>query len=278
MSSPWIDLTAPISAETPVYPGDPVVHFDVLEAGEAVECNGELLRPPIIRHMHMSSHTGTHIDAPAHITAGAKTVDDISLDTLVGGAAIIFLPDCEKITGKLLAPVLLKIASTSTTITRMLLLTDFSTAPTPWYRQPFPSSFPHLTADAAQLLVQNQFQFVGIDSPSIDAIDAESLPVHRTILGSGAVVLEGIDATPLQVSALQSKHLRRSSEVLPGTIQHAGLDWELITLGDIDDGSRHSSAVALAIVELVALPMKIQQGDGAPTRVIVRSRPLQATA
>jgi arylformamidase len=43
------------------------------------------------------------------------------------------------------------------------------------------------------LLVDLGVQLVGIDYLSVDAFDRQDFPVHRTLLGAGVVILEGLD-------------------------------------------------------------------------------------
>ena len=80
-----IDLTYPLSAETTMFPGLPkpeiTPHCTVEEAGANVT------------RLSFISHTGTHIDAPRHMLDGAQTVDEISLDRLIGEAAVVDISD-----------------------------------------------------------------------------------------------------------------------------------------------------------------------------------------
>ncbi|KAF5317178.1 hypothetical protein D9611_003750 [Ephemerocybe angulata] len=85
-SSQFIDLTHSISLTTTrptIYPGDPDLqissHTTVQKDGYAV------------RSLHFGTHTGTHIDAPAHFVEGGRTVDQISFDELVGRALVVDL-------------------------------------------------------------------------------------------------------------------------------------------------------------------------------------------
>ena len=62
---PIYDLTAPITLDTPVFPGDPSFESDEvqsLEQGDAYS----------LRHLHLSNHMGTHIDFPAHVIKGGE--------------------------------------------------------------------------------------------------------------------------------------------------------------------------------------------------------------
>jgi arylformamidase len=93
-----------------------------------------------------------------------------------------------------------------------------------WGQKGMAKEFVYITPGAARLLVDNAIKLVGIDYLSVEKLDAEEPETHLTLLGAGAIIIEGLD-------------LR---EVEPG-------DYELI-----------------------CLPLKIKDGDGAPARVILK--------
>lgn len=71
-----IDLSVPINEQTPVYPGDPAVK---------IAPAGNLERDGYCDHLiSLGTHVGTHIDAPAHMVAGGKTLNQIPLDHFIG--------------------------------------------------------------------------------------------------------------------------------------------------------------------------------------------------
>src|SRR3972149_5758731 len=79
--SPFYDISMPISPDMPIFPGDPGV-----EITPALEmARGDMADVALLK---MGSHTGTHIDAPAHMFPGGTTVDRLALDVLVGDAVV----------------------------------------------------------------------------------------------------------------------------------------------------------------------------------------------
>ena len=78
---PLVDLSHPLTTGMPVYPGDPEVTFapalTVAADGVAVE------------RLDLGSHSGTHLDAPAHSIPGGRTVDRIPLELLWGPARVL---------------------------------------------------------------------------------------------------------------------------------------------------------------------------------------------
>jgi arylformamidase len=78
-----------------VWPGDPQVQMQRISNIEAGD-------PSNVTQITMSCHTGTHVDAPDHFLNNGKTVENLSLDLLVGRAYVLYLPDVDMITASVL--------------------------------------------------------------------------------------------------------------------------------------------------------------------------------
>ena len=78
-----IDLTLTISESIPSFPGSPKPQFIHWSNLKEHGYNLELL--------FLSSHTGTHLDAPYHFAKNGTKIDQISLDRLLGKAILIKL-------------------------------------------------------------------------------------------------------------------------------------------------------------------------------------------
>jgi arylformamidase len=89
------DISVPISAELPVWPGDPPI---VLERYKVIS-KGNTSNDSRIA---CSVHSGTHVDAPAHFIENGNTVEELPLDTLMGPATVVELPEVDIITPELL--------------------------------------------------------------------------------------------------------------------------------------------------------------------------------
>lgn len=77
----FVDLSHPIKSGMPVYPGDPEV---TVEPALTIARDGGA-----VSRLTLSSHTGTHMDAPRHTVEGGAAIDEIPLDWLVGEALIL---------------------------------------------------------------------------------------------------------------------------------------------------------------------------------------------
>ena len=164
-----IDVTRPLSENSVVFPGDQTPHFSQSERGLY-----------LISDLHMSSHSGTHIDAPVHYLKCGDTIDTIPLTSLIGSCRVLDLRD----TGSAITASHLK--GRIGNADRLLLKTEFSS------RDRFSEDYPHITLDAAQLITRSGIVCVGIDSPSVEVYDCDGT-VHRELLGHGCIIIELLD-------------------------------------------------------------------------------------
>src|ERR1700730_7824900 len=80
------DVSVPISARTPTYPGDPGIEIRPWLS----LANGD---PANVSAIYFGAHTGTHVDAPAHFIEDAPTLESMDLHTLIGEVQVIELPN-----------------------------------------------------------------------------------------------------------------------------------------------------------------------------------------
>jgi len=164
-----IDVTRPLKYDMLVYPGDLIPSFRQVDHGRY-----------LISDLHLSSHTGTHIDAPVHYLKSGDTIDTIPLSHLIGRCQVIDVSDAgtlitaEHLSGKLDG------------VKRVLLKTRFSG------RAAFSDEYPSLARDAACLITDQGIECVGIDSPSIESFNCDG-SVHRQLLGNGCIIIELLD-------------------------------------------------------------------------------------
>lgn len=153
--TPFVDLTHPIGPDTPVFPGDDPVRVRVLSD---VRAGG----PYTARRLKLGTHSGTHVDAPAHLLPDGSTVGDLPLDLWVGPAQLI---DAVGFEGAAIgqAP-------------RLLVAGCPDGIPVAWARS----------------IVAAGIRLVGIDGPSFDPVASTDLPVHRLLLAAGVVLLESL--------------------------------------------------------------------------------------
>lgn len=171
------DISVPISSDLPVYPGDPEIQMERIMSLE----NGDVAN---VTRLCCTTHIGTHIDPPSHFIAGAISVDQLQLETLIGPARVVDVGDVPAITAELLHSCDLGGA------TRVLFKSRNSDF---WPdAKTFREDFVYIAPDAAQLLVERGMRLVGIDYLSVERFDFDEPTTHLTLLGANVVIVEGL--------------------------------------------------------------------------------------
>ena len=174
-----IDLTHPISEDMPVYPG---TEPPVVVAGCTVAEHGFYERK-----ISMYTHTGTHVDPPAHLLEDGKTLDDFSVDHFFGPAAVIDVSGTENRTIEVaeLEPHLERIEG----IDFLLIRTGWSRY---WGTDRYFSGFPVLSLEAAGMVAELGLKGIGFDTISPDPVESKSLPVHRVLMAAELILIENL--------------------------------------------------------------------------------------
>ena len=179
------DVTRTISNQVAVWPGDPQVFLERIHKIEEGSNSN-------VSRLELSVHTGTHVDAPRHFIQGAKTVETLPLDILVGPAQVVQLADSiDLITADVVAK-----AGIQPGVQRLIFKTrntSFWTDGNP----PFHTDFVAVNEDAAEVLVAMGIRLVGIDYLSI-APFKKSRPTHEVLLKAEMVIVEGLDLREVQ--------------------------------------------------------------------------------
>ena len=177
-----IDLTLTVSDKIPTFPGSPQPSFIPWENVKEDGYNLELL--------FLSTHTGTHMDAPYHFLEKGAKIHEISLKKLVSEAVLIKskkkgdesitkidIQKFEKKHGK---------------------IDDFSSVIffTGWQRnlqnKYYFTKNPGLSVSAAKYLASKKINLVGIDSPSIDLGKDSKFSVHQIFAKKGMLIVENL--------------------------------------------------------------------------------------
>jgi arylformamidase len=149
----------------------------------------------------MSVHTGCHVESELHVAEGGRAIDALPLESVIGSAVVLDL-------GLVPERALLDAAALSEANDRLgevgesISPGDVVLLRTGWADRALggPDYFwlsPALTADAAQWLVAREPRCVACDFFEEPAArdpgwDAGEFVVHRTILGAGIPLVEGV--------------------------------------------------------------------------------------
>jgi len=167
----FVDLSHPISEEMSTYPSDPDISI--------VREKEIHLDRTLLHRFTMGTHTGTHLDAPAHIISGGKTLDDFPLSSFTGKTVKVDLDsiiELEKVDEKVNG-----------------IIFDSS-----WYRrfkEPeiyFGSDRPEIPIYLVKKVIEMGIKYFGCDLPSVDVSGSEDKPIHNALLGANIIVYESL--------------------------------------------------------------------------------------
>ena len=186
-----IDLTLTISKSIPSFPGSPTPQFISWSNLKEDGYNLELL--------FLSSHTGTHLDAPFHFVKNGIKIDQIPLGRLMGKAILI------KIKKPKNSPIrksdILEFEKKNGNIPDKSSVFFFTDWQKNLKKDNYFTENPGLALSAATYLAQKKTNLVGIDSPSIDLGKDESFSVHHVLSKNNILIVENL----ANLNKIQSK-------------------------------------------------------------------------
>lgn len=170
----FIDVSQTLKAGVPVWPGDTEFSYDLAwtkDEGGSVN----------VGTLTMSTHSGTHIDAPFHFDDEGRKILDLDPAVYAGPARVVEVPENASIgAGKLRGHEL-------EGVSRLLIKTGS------WReRSVFPERITYLRPDAAAFLARRGVRLVGVDVPSVDPLESKDLPAHHALHKNGIHILEGL--------------------------------------------------------------------------------------
>ena len=171
-----IDLTMRITPSIRVYPGSPQPSFIPWSKFDRHGYDSEA--------MFMSTHTGTHVDAPSHFKPGLASIDLISTDRLVCNAVLIRV---EKSANQLIE---------EQDLGNQISEGDAVVIATGWEKRSssrnYMSENPGLSEQAARYLARKRVNAVAIDCPSIDGGADSRFIAHNILLSCNILVVENL--------------------------------------------------------------------------------------
>ena len=176
-----IDISVSLSPDTVVYPGDPKVKVEVFK--EWSETTSKL------SEISMGTHSGTHLDSPAHCLKDGKSIEDLPLDVFVGPARVLdFSLLSEKITKEDLVGKNVKSGE------RILVKTRNSKEGFSIWR----NNFVYLDGDAADYLAEIGIKLFGIDTWSVKQKGSKDNRPHTALLSRDVPILETINLVDVE--------------------------------------------------------------------------------
>lgn len=211
-----VDLSTELYHEKPASPGEPPTGF--------IAVNTVARYGWALTQIVLSTHMGTHMDAPAHFLEAGLTIDEIPLSQALGPARVLRIP--KQRGEEISVEELNRYGSVIEPGSRILIETGWSRL---IGRTEYFEGFPGLSPAAARFLAERRIALLGLDIPSPHPTEYKI--VHETLFGAGIVILEelvnlaqlpdqpfllialplrlkGLDGSPLRAVAIVDAELR----------------------------------------------------------------------
>ncbi len=178
----YIDISHPFDVTTPVYPGS---EPPAITQESTIQNNGFNEK-----QICFSIHSGTHIDAPAHMLTGGATIDSLDISHYTGRGYAIDVSACSKgkIDISMLSPHREKLESA-----------DFLILHSGWHMYSsgaeYYSGFPVLSDEAAEWIAGFSLKGIGVDMVSVDPVNSTDYVNHMTFFRRNMIIIENLKDT-----------------------------------------------------------------------------------
>ena len=173
------DISQTLRPGLPVWPGDTEFAFErtwLMEDGSPVN----------VGRMTMSTHSGSHGDAPLHYSATAADIASVALDPYLGECLVV---DARNASGAVQIADLPPLNGAE-----RVLLRTFETFP----HDEWDSAFTAIAPETIRWLAAQGVRLIGTDAPSVDPQESKTMDAHKAVLAADMRILEGLvlDAVP----------------------------------------------------------------------------------
>ena len=166
-----VDLSHSLFNGAPSYPSDPKI---IISKEKYIQHDNSMLHTIVF-----GTHSGTHLDVPAHVMENGKTLSDFPLETFCGKAVRVDQTNysqLEKQSNHLEAVIF--DAGWHTLVDDPNIF--------------FGKARPEIPEDLVQYILHNNIKIFGCDLPSVDASGIKDKPVHKALLGNDVIVYESL--------------------------------------------------------------------------------------
>ena len=180
-----IDITAPVSPRSVMWPGDDPPYHEFTSHTDRGD-------PSTVSRWSLSAHTGTHVDARMHFIPGGWTIESLELSRTVGPCLVVDLTHVER----RIERADLEAAGVAGQV-RVLLKTRNSILEL-LSRSEFEEGYVGISREAAEYLVEIGAETVGVDYLSVEPFEDKEFNTHHALLGADLVILEGLLLTDVE--------------------------------------------------------------------------------
>jgi arylformamidase len=187
------DISRVLSDELAPWPGDTPFHFALnWKMAEGATVN--------VGAINMGVHNGTHADATFHFDQGGETIENMPLEPYLGDAVVVDLGQIFGGVGEgfdrtpqITVAHLEESSALLEQAPRLLLKTGV------WKdSKVFPDWIPTIAPDVPEWLRQRKLKLIGLDLPSVDAIEAKKLTNHHALAAAGVAIVESLDLSEIE--------------------------------------------------------------------------------
>lgn len=204
------DISPPVEARTPVWPGDTPVAIErvwKMDAGSPVN----------VARMTLSPHTGAHADAPLHYDAAGAPIGAVAIEPYLGACRVI---DCIG-AAPFVTPA--HVAGSLDNVPPRVLLRTYERVPLDVWDDAFCAVAP----ETLDLLALHGVMLIGTDTPSLDPQTSKTMDAHLRVRAHRMAILEGLVldgiepgdyeliALPLKLTTLDASPVRAVLRALP---------------------------------------------------------------
>jgi arylformamidase len=174
------DISLPITPDMVIYPGTRKTSIRQVTSKSGSS---------ILSEIELTSHTGTHIDAPNHVIEDGEGIDSIPLNTFYGRCRVIDMTHCEaEITEKDLKHAKIREGE------RLLFKTTNSIRGF----ETFYEDYVYLSGESAEFLAERRVLLVGIDSLSVKKRGLSDNTAHSALLSENIPIIEGLNLSAVE--------------------------------------------------------------------------------
>ncbi len=175
------DISQTLRPGLPVWPGD-------TEFSEARTWQLDAECPVNVSRFTLSTHSGSHADAPLHYDAAGRTIAEVDLLPYLGPCRVIDVSDSHgAITPDLLADF-------AEGLPARVLLRSYASVP----QDIWDAEFRAVADSTINWLAERGVRLIGTDTPSLDPQESKTMDAHHAVRRHGMAILEGLilDAVP----------------------------------------------------------------------------------
>lgn len=170
------DITRTLNPEMAVWPGDTPFGMQII-----MDMNqGDMVN---LTTLTLSSHTGTHVDAPRHFVNTGSPLEQVSLESYIGPATVVTV---NRPAGPLTPA---DFPGLNWNRVQRLLVHSAASALSP---EQFCAQYVYPSVELADWLGRHGVLLFGSDAPSMDAADSKTLPGHNALRRNRVAILEGL--------------------------------------------------------------------------------------